>query len=908
MKLTNLKSIALLAFAGSALLTTAAHAGTVKNPSTAANGDILLGVRATGGTGVGLDVVVDLGPINSSSADDVYSTGGLATALTSAFGSDWATRTDLQVGAVGTTGPVATLPAVAKTLFATNARVDAGTPSTPWITSSATTQGGVSSQILTAQNQFKSSSSTSAVTQGAFDSGSWATFLSGGSSFGYFNPSIEGTPSQVLDLFVLAPNAAEVAAARLGTLKLNADATVTFTSQATIDTPADLSKIDFAAPVVTAARGAASVSINLVRTGGTAAVSATVTATSGTATVTGSTVASFGANQNSTGITLTVPVNTAISGKQFTITLSGANVGTSYSTATVILPGIETGLPYLSVTAPLATASITGSTAAGNLSVVGSTNDDMGISTVLVKVNNGAFKALTLTSTTGNIKTFNQLLSGVLDIVNGLNTVTIRAVDTSGNTADIVRHVRYTAKGNLTFAATGTTYSPITGVGGLLVGALAPSTAGAYQVGNLYTVTAKQFDVVAPAVPTDSSKVFSGWLVGNNPTLIPGLALTFTMTTDLLANPTITAVYVPSPFVSSVIGGTYTGLVTNNAGYASTNATNGYITVTLSSKGALTGSIKLNGLLLTLVSGSLANDGTVLFGATPALQVPYARFTTSPVIVTLKFDFATKTLSGFVYDTTNVSSISAALSAGSATAGTYTFTLPTASASALTAAGLTRTTFPQGSSIGTVTVNAAGVVTVSMTTADTKLPTQSTFLRADGTFPLYVSPYGATAVTAGSLSGVVTIGAVAGAQLSAPTIKWFRPASVFTASGSYAAGWPNGVSVALTGAVYSSAASPLYTGAAVGNTASFYLDASSSTADLTNVVDVAGSVFTMHTTGTLTVKPLFTAATGVVSGTRGTFPFKGVIIQGGTTPGVYGYYSTGTTTAAGKQGFFKLVP
>lgn len=74
------------------------------NAATFVAGDLLLGFRATGGTGSTSNLVVNLGQ-----ADTVYrdATSGIASIadlgaiLTSTYGSDWATRSDLSWGVVG---------------------------------------------------------------------------------------------------------------------------------------------------------------------------------------------------------------------------------------------------------------------------------------------------------------------------------------------------------------------------------------------------------------------------------------------------------------------------------------------------------------------------------------------------------------------------------------------------------------------------------------------------------------------------------------------------------------------------------------------------------------------------------------------------------------------------------------
>ena len=92
------------------ILTTLVVAGismaalTAKAATTFAPGDLLLGFRATGGTGATTNLIVNLGSTitlrdnNTTSATLI----NIGSALTSAYGAGWDTRTDLFFGAIGT--------------------------------------------------------------------------------------------------------------------------------------------------------------------------------------------------------------------------------------------------------------------------------------------------------------------------------------------------------------------------------------------------------------------------------------------------------------------------------------------------------------------------------------------------------------------------------------------------------------------------------------------------------------------------------------------------------------------------------------------------------------------------------------------------------------------------------------
>lgn len=921
MKISKFKSAALLALAGSALLTAHARAGAVKVPATAADGDLFLGIRATGGTGSDKDVIVDLGNAEELAlASQTISTGDLASKLATAFGAGWATRTDLALGIIGTSGS-AGIPAYS--LYASSST------GVPWAPSNLTQQGVTSNKVEAMAGIFAISGANAAAAQSTSIASSWASYAKINTttppvnplSFGQFGAAFEGTGATTSALSLTVYDLDVGGTARsVGAFKLNADGSVTFIKAS--DVAVSASVIAFANPVIKAANGSTTVTIPLVRTGGSAPVSATVTLGASSTTV------SFAANVNVASVTLPVTPASGVAGSSASVSLSAgvaALGGTSVTlggNATVYISGLDAGAPFLSLTAPTATASITGSAghAAGDLVVTGYADDNIAVSDVEVSVNGGAFTSITTADahTTANPhkRSFSTTLSNVLSIV-GLNSVVIRAVDSSGNTADITRQVRFTAKGNIAVTAVDAADAAVTFTApAAFIGALAPTAAGAFTVGNVNAFTAPQFNTGTTAATTnDSSKVFSYWTLGTSATHYTTLAITVKITQDMIDNG-IKAHYIANPFTAAsgaaataAAAGTYSGLVTNGAGFASSNATNGIINVTLSTRGALTGNIKINGSTLTFISGALANDGTVLFGATPALQYPYATFGNGTITVVLKFNLPAKTLAGSLYDSTNVSNISAKLQS-SATAGAYTLHASSPSAGVLggLTPALSQSTFPQGDSIVALSVDVAGKVTGTYFLGDGKTATFSGFYTS-GVIPLYISPYGATAATAGSFSGVITVGA----SLTG-NVKWFRPASV--AASAYTAGWPQGVTVAVAGGAFDKTASPLFTGAtATGNHATFFvLGTGIAGADLTNTVDIGGTApaytFTVHNaTAPLTSAPVYTSTSGILSGTRGTFTWKAIVIQNGATPGFYGFWSTLSTSPQGvKQGLLQIIP
>jgi hypothetical protein len=100
MKLKN-KTLAWLLALGAA----AALPVTSAKAASAANGDILVGFRATGGTGSTKNLVVNIGAATAlESATGAVNLGNINADLAATYGSNWATRAKLFWGAAGTVG------------------------------------------------------------------------------------------------------------------------------------------------------------------------------------------------------------------------------------------------------------------------------------------------------------------------------------------------------------------------------------------------------------------------------------------------------------------------------------------------------------------------------------------------------------------------------------------------------------------------------------------------------------------------------------------------------------------------------------------------------------------------------------------------------------------------------------
>ncbi len=150
MKTKHLLAVALLAFAGGAV---AVQAQTV----TAGLNNLILGFRATGGTGAAVNLEVNLGSVSQfyNVLGNPISLTGLSVAdLSAAYGSNWFNRSDLFWGVAGTTGSAvgttvngATI--VTKTLWGTATETTLGVQSTAWNRLGTFSQQGPANTIAT---------------------------------------------------------------------------------------------------------------------------------------------------------------------------------------------------------------------------------------------------------------------------------------------------------------------------------------------------------------------------------------------------------------------------------------------------------------------------------------------------------------------------------------------------------------------------------------------------------------------------------------------------------------------------------------------------------------------------------------------------------------------------------------
>jgi VCBS repeat-containing protein len=203
--------------------------------------------------------------------------------------------------------------------------------------------------------------------------------------------------------------------------------------------------------------------------------------------------------------------------------------------------------------------------------------------------------------------------------------------------------------------------------------------------------------------------------------------------------------------------GAYDGLLTNAA---PDNSNLGYLSLTLSKRGAFTGKLRVGGVDYPL-NGSFDPTGhfarSINRGKQPALALDFVLDSAANQVVGI---FSGP---GFVSDL----KLEARASAG-VLAGSYTLVLPANPSNS-------GTSFPQGNGYATMTVQPNGLVKVSGKLGDCTAFASNTFLHADHRAAIYAGLYSKAFPYAGSLSGMLQLENLPGSDADG-TLLWFKPA------------------------------------------------------------------------------------------------------------------------------------
>jgi len=516
--------------------------------------------------------------------------------------------------------------------------------------------------------------------------------------------------------------------------------------------------------------------------------------------------------------------------------LTGGTVNGNDVSAYAGMP-LATTSPTLSITSPKS-----GLVASNDvLTVTGSAADAVAVQSVYYQLNGGSWAL----ATSSNSWTH---WSAAMTLVPGANTILVYSMDSGGLvSAPSELQVHYVPRAPLTLVAQGS-------------GSVPPVDNGKWlAIGSNYTVTAQP----------GRNWVFSNW-VGGTPAPYGVVGTTAALTFLMESNLFLQANFVTNAFLAAQ--GTYVGLfAVTNAAREQTNS--GGFTLKLMGTGSFTGTLSLGP-----DTSSLPGD----FSIGGVAQVVSTRKNKPSLTTTLQLDFASQTVTGNVSDGSFVASLNgfrnefSTANPARGLAGQYTVVIPGASQAAVG---------PYGTSHGTVSVSAAGVVNFTGSLADgTTGLSQSGAVSPEGWWPLYVPLYGGT----GSLWGW---GGISNQDIMG-TLSWINTTNA-SKSAVYRSGFTN-QTAELFGSSYNGAARPLL-GSSSGQVV--LEEGEPYPFSITNQVDIGanGAVTVInppHNPYKLSVK--INAANGVVSGTfvnptnsTRSIPFNGVLLQNQTNAAGY---------------------
>lgn len=249
MKTKLILPVALLAFASSA------------SAITASLNDLVLGFSASGGTGSGVNLEVNLGNVSQfyNPSGKITLTGLNVGDLVGTYGVSWNTRTDLSWGIVGTTGAafgttINSNSILASTLWGTKVESTLGVQSTPWtLQVTQSTPAGAISALYSGQSgslvnaTATTNSATAAVVDNSLVGSYGKQFGTTAAAFGKFNPKASFVNSTDIasgsfvasDLYEIQPGSGN--GTFLGTFALSSDGVLTYGANyaaATVPEPA----------------------------------------------------------------------------------------------------------------------------------------------------------------------------------------------------------------------------------------------------------------------------------------------------------------------------------------------------------------------------------------------------------------------------------------------------------------------------------------------------------------------------------------------------------------------------------------------------------------------------------------------------------------------------------------------
>ena len=366
MKNNRIKQFTLLALASVGMI------GSLKAAPLSADGEVLVGFRATAGTGASTNYLIDLGPVQALKTQTTVQTfpmTGVAADLAMTYGASWHTRTDLFWGAVASIGninQVAGNTDPIKTLYATKPEATNGVLAPAWERKGDGPQSSVTSRISAVRSAFSDPLRSTSAVNAAVDTAvtmptsalnNWSSYQPGGSNsagigFGLWTPQIDGNPTKYLDLFRMELDSNSTPGDLIGRLVLNSNASITFIPAAAVG----LNEVQFGAATYSTAENivGGKLTVTVIRTGDTSiATSVTISTSESTATdpedyteLTNQAV-NFAAGEASKNVLIDIVNNPATQGdRSFNVALGGASGGTTLGAqATAVATITDAALP-----------------------------------------------------------------------------------------------------------------------------------------------------------------------------------------------------------------------------------------------------------------------------------------------------------------------------------------------------------------------------------------------------------------------------------------------------------------------------------------------------------------------------------------------------------------------------------
>jgi alpha-tubulin suppressor-like RCC1 family protein len=721
--------------------------------------------------------------------------------------------------------------------------------------------------------------------------------------------------------------------------------------------------VQLGAPVFNALQGATAVAISVVRTGlASAEFEVTLETANGSVSmvppiaagmagvdyVAQNTVVEFAAGEMSKEVIITlIPrTGTTVPNTRFVVTLSGPTGGAVLGvleSAQVRVLANDVVKPTLVVTSPQAPKAPAKSVKVSMewpFVVSGTAGDARGMDRVEVVLNGGAPVAAVLGSTTLPVAVPFSL---ALEPENGLNTVVVTAYDLRGNSRSVTRNFVFTRRFTLAVArvvplalmgtpdAAGTllvTALPKTGSGTLLPeDALAQGTT--VEPGTNVKLIAK------PSL----GYVFSHFLGLPSGAIEAGSMVQFTMPAAAVSG--VTAEFVANPFLGLGEKPIFFGTIEPQGMTEEGNTTNGFVRAVLSSlTGAFSGTVRIEGVTQKM-SGQVFGNGSVWFKLATGLQ-PELQFggrTLTAELVAGKFQLSLETAAGLsegqaepvLYsNTVPVPGWMLIRKAKAKDAvnnqGYFTVSLPArAAVEAGIGDALTESEYPQGNGYMMLTVGASGQIRVTGVLADGTVVTGATgIVGTELECPLFaplLTPGTTTKQIGGSLVGRLKFAEVGGENVTATGegLKWFRlevtelgapaKAARIAATRLYTAGWPGGVRVGASGALYHNTwtveqSLGLDPAVAPSGNALFAASHGKLAGPIAKTnLNITGNVVTKDPVGDPSYSVKFARKTGVMTGgfdpvaweggmskAKALPAVRGVMVQGGMDAGAFGFF------------------